>query len=208
MAEGGAGAVPGPEGPEAPGAGGGSNPRPGPDWAGGLPALVLEKVARTLVAQTEAGWAAWLERRFGGCFTEGQIQEEMAKRKREGNCLFVFALVCKGWRKAQLKVGGPLRSRVLSDVIMPGGLELAKWALAEGCPREGGGYPPPRGVYGFTMAHSAADHGHGELVRWLCGEGGFAMDEQVMLSAAISGNFELTQWLRDEGCPLHPEMRF
>ena len=27
--------------------------------------------------------------------SEMQIQEEMAKRERDGNCLFVFARVCK-----------------------------------------------------------------------------------------------------------------
>ena len=51
------------------------------------------------------------------------------------------------------------------------------------------------------MAHVAAKYGHLELVKWLCGEGGFAMDESVMLSAAGSGNLQLVQWLRAEGCP-------
>ena len=125
-------------------------------------------------------------------WSEGEIQEIMEERKREGNCLFVFALVCKGWRKAQLKVGGPLRTRVRSDVIAPGSVALAKWALAEGCPREYGSY---------TMAHAAAFRGHVELVKWLCGEGGFAMDERVMRCAARSGNLEFVQWLRGEGCP-------
>ena len=40
-----------------------------------------------------------------------------------------------------------------------------------------------------------------ELVQWLCGEGGFAMDEWVMKFAAKSGNLELVRWLRAEGCP-------
>ena len=161
------------------------------DWAGGLPAEVLLKVAGKVVAQTEADWAAYLEER---CWSEEEIQEEMEERKRRGNCcLFVFALVCKEWRKAQLKVGGPLRTRVKSDVILPGSVALAKWALAEGCPREA--------WYGHTMAREAALYGHGKLVGWLCGEGGFAMDEDVMWRAAISGNLELVQWLRAEGCP-------
>ena len=51
------------------------------------------------------------------------------------------------------------------------------------------------------MAEAAAFHGHLELVKWLCGEGGFAMDEKVMGYAAISGNLEILQWLRGEGCP-------
>ena len=106
----------------------------------------------------------------------------------------MFALVCRGWRKAQLQVGGRLRTRVVSDVITPGRVALAKWALAEGCPRERGD--------GVTMAATAAAFGHLELVKWLCGEGGLAMDEYVMREAAGSrGHLELVQWLRGEGCP-------
>ena len=79
------------------------------DWAG-LPEHLLMKVAGKLVARTEAGWAAKFEE--WGC-SEGWIQAEMAKRERDGNCpLFVLALVCKPWRKAQLgdrraEAGGP-----------------------------------------------------------------------------------------------------
>ena len=99
-----------------------------------------------------------------------RIQEQMAKRKRDGNCLFVFARVCREWRKAQLKVGGPLRTRVMSDVILPGQVELAKWALAEGCPRENGSGVP-------TMAYFAALYEHTELAQWLCEEQGFPTDD-------------------------------
>ena len=191
MAGAGAGAEPGHPGSQTPGAAGGGDPRAGSDWAN-LPADLLEKVAATLVAQNEAGWAAQRKERNPAYWTEENIQERMAKRKRDGNCLFVFARVCKGWRKAQLKVGGPLRTRVESDVILPGSVALVKWALAEGCPRENGSY---------TMARAAAWYGHFELVKWLCGEGGFAMDEWVMMRAARGGNLELVQWLRGAGCP-------
>ena len=182
----GVGADPGSAAPAVPGAAG---PRGGSVWAG-LPEDLLVKVARTLVSQDEARWAAKLKR---WDWSEGEIQEIVEERKREGSCLFVFALVCKGWRKAQLKVGGPLCTWVWSDVILPGSVALAKWALAEGCPRENKG--------GVTMALAAAEHGHLELVKWLCGEGGFEMDEQVMWGAAQSGNLKLVQWLRGEGCP-------
>ena len=128
------------------------------DWAG-LPEELLVKVAETLVAQTEAGWAARLKARFPG-WTEEMIQEEMAKRKREGNCLFMFARVCKPWRKAQLTVGGPLRTRVKSDVLLPGSVALVKWALAEGCPRKGF-------MRSCNMADFAAMYGHEKLVQWL-----------------------------------------
>ena len=189
MAGAGAGAEPGHPGSQALGAAGGGDPQAGSDWAN-LPADLLEKVAATLVAQTEAGWAAWFKE--DPDWDEGYTQEDMERRKREGNCLFVFALVCKGWRKAQLEVGGPLRTRVHSDVVMPERVALAKWALAEGCPREH--------EYG-NMAHAAAWYGQAELVQWLCGEGGFEMDEGVMADAATSGNLQLVQWLWGEGCP-------
>ena len=50
------------------------------------------------------------------------------------------------------------------------------------------------------MADAAARLGHLELVKWLCGEGGLAMDDMVMMEAAGSGNLELVQWMRGEGC--------
>ena len=195
-AKAGAGAGQAPEGAQAPGTTGGGDPRAGPDWAN-LPADLLAKVAEMLVAQNEAEWAAWLKE--DGLWSEEEIQEKMAERKRNGNCLFVFARVCRGWRKAQLKVGGRLRTRVESDVLLPGSVALAKWALAEGCPRDDGDEENP-----WTMAHYAAHHGHGELVKWLCGEGGFAaslMEASLMDRAAGSGNLELVQWLRANGCP-------
>ena len=197
MAGAGAGAEQAPPGPQAPGATGGAAPRPGSDWAG-LPEDLLVKVAETLVVQTEAGWAAQLER-WGTSVEE--IQEEMTMRKRDGNCLFVFAMVCKRWRKAQRKVGGPLCTRVFSDVVLPGKVELAKWALAGGCP--GSGDPPN------TLASAAATFGHLEVVKWLCGEGGFAMDEAVMASAAlVSRSPELVGWLKAQGCPSSEDFYF
>ena len=154
---------------------------------------MLEKVAAKVVAQTEAGWAEYLKAWGPDYWTEGRLLAEMARRKRAGNCpLFVFARVCKPWRKAQLKAGGPLRTRVMSDVILPGSVALVKWALAEGFPRE---------TYDGNMAEAAASYGHIELVKWLCGEGGFTMVEKVMRGAASSGNLKLVQWLRGEGCP-------
>ena len=194
MAGGGAGAGQGSSGPQTPGAAGGVDPEELRDWAG-LPEVLIEKVAETLVAQTEAGWAPKLKEGDPDGWTEEELQA--LARKRKGNCpLFVFARVCKNWRKAQLKVGAPLRTRVRSDVLLPGSVALAKWALAEGCFRDDGNEGDP-----WTMAHIAARNGHLELVRWLCGEGGFEMDEWVMSNAAYGGNLELVMWLRGEGCP-------
>ena len=107
----GAGAGQGPPGPPAPGAAGGAAPRAGPDWAG-LPADLLVKVAETLVAQHEAGWAAHLEE-WG--HSEAQIQEVIAwRREREGNCLFVFALV-QGVAEGHPKVKVLSKTNPVSD---------------------------------------------------------------------------------------------
>ena len=92
MSGAGAGAELGPEGPQAPGAAGGGGPRAGPDWAN-LPADLLGKVAATLVAQNEAPYAAWLKGVLGD--SEEYIQKKLEERKREGNCLFMFARVCR-----------------------------------------------------------------------------------------------------------------
>ena len=170
------------------------------DWAGGLPEELRVKIAKTHVAQTEAGWAAKLKQDLPH-LTEEEIQDRMAERKRDGTCLFVFARVCKPWRKAQLKVGGPLCTRVFSDVVLPGKVELAKLALAGGCP--GSGDPPN------TLASAAATFGHLEVVKWLCGDGGFAMDEAVMASAElVSRSPELVGWLKAQGCPSSEDFYF
>ena len=170
------------------------------DWGnalrGGLPDGLLAKVAEALVAQNEAAWAAQLKV-LG--WTEEQVQEKMVERKRGGNCLFSFAMVCKEWRKAQLEVGAPLRSRVTSDVILPGRVTLARWALAKGCPREGS-RQTAFGVSRGTMAHVAAEQGHVELVKWMIEERGFRMDLELMRYAALGGNLELVKWLRGKGC--------
>ena len=54
-----------------------------------------EKVAATLVSQTKAGWAAQLEDWGWG---PAGIVKRLARRRLKGNCLFVFAMVCKPWR--------------------------------------------------------------------------------------------------------------
>ena len=179
------------------------------DWGNlfgkGLPVRVLAKVAEKLITQNEAPWAAWLKEVRGD--SEHWIQEKMDQRKRVGNCLFVFARVSKEWRKAQLKVGGPLRSRFMSDVLLPGRVELLKWALAEGCPREG-----PDGTFdgidvhamgvdgGTTMAHQAANAGKVAILQYLVEEENFPMDLVMIRKAAHYGHLEVVQWLRGNGC--------
>ena len=110
----------------------------------------------------------------------------------------------------QPKVGGPLRSRVKSDVLLPGRVELAKWALAEGGPwRESGALT----CLTATMASKAARCGHLELTQWLVKEHQAKypalwppkmpifsyLAGRVIIEAAAGGNVELVEWLLAEG---------
>ena len=61
-----------------------------PSGPGRSPADLLAKAAVKLVELNEAPWAARLK---GLAWSEEKIPEHMEKRKREGNCLFVFAMV-------------------------------------------------------------------------------------------------------------------
>ena len=160
------------------------------DWAG-LPEELLVKVAEKVHVRKETEWA-WREQH-----RSPYILGELEKRTREGLGLLAFAMVCKPWRKAQIKVGGPLRSRVMSDVILPGRVELVKWALAEGCPRERASYD--------TMATRAAEYGHEELVLWLVKDEGFELHPNMMAHAVRRGDLELMQLMRAEGYSIHQD---
>ena len=136
----------------APGAAGAVAPEDLRDWAGLLEVLLV-KVAGKLVAQTEAGWAAQLKER-GGYWTEERIQKEMAKREREGNCLFMFAMVCKEW---------------LTGSAAPDGLEPAP-QTGEERRRSGGAHQTVAGGgrLGMFAAASARSVKCGGVVGGLC----------------------------------------
>ena len=51
------------------------------------------------------------------------------------------------------------------------------------------------------MAAAAARRGHLELVKWLCGEGDFAMDARLEFEAVHGGHAELLQWLQTHEVP-------
>ena len=173
-----------------------------PDWAGGLPIDVLAKIAETVVAQ-KAGSAVPDFIELGSNEYGDLLQYMPVKLKRQGSSLFPFAMVCKGWRKAQLKVGVPLRTRVSSDVIPPGRVELVKWALAEGCPREGRLMQLSEAripAYGPTVWDNltmfAAGYGHLKLLQWLVQDMGFPVDLSATLNAQFRGHQEVLQWLQ------------
>ena len=162
------------------------------DWGNrfgeGLPTRVLVKVAEKYIALAEQRYAADLERQFS--WGQRHTQYMLNKRRADGNCLYPFARVGKGWRKAQRQVGGRLRTRLKSDIVSPGRVELVRWALAEGCPRERA-----------LMAYVGAERGHVQVVQWVVEELDFNPDRHLMSRAAIGGKLELVQWLRARGCP-------
>ena len=169
------------------------------DWAAGLPDAVLLKVARKVVAQTDEAWAAFLRSPGKGPENEGlteqQIRDEYAWRKPRGLPLFPFAMVCRNWRRTQLRAGR--MCTWLDHLLQPGRVPLLKWALAEGLPRAGGG----TAAAFFTVAGGAAAHGKAELVKWLVQDQEMEMDAKLLRHAAASGNLALVQWLVRGGCP-------
>ena len=179
------------------------------DWAEGLPDDVLAKIATAIVRQADA---AFIESRIQRIKTWNNPQNKpsdyfehitntranlyKAQRAKPGRSLFVFATVCKRWRTVQQIVGNPLRSHAVTDVVRHGRVALAKWALANGCPNN----TSWRGTE-MLMVDTAAMFGHMDLVQWLCQDRGHTIDRNVMAWAASSGNLNLVQWLRSEGCP-------
>ena len=164
------------------------------DWAGGVPAEGLAKVAGKLIALKKGDIVAWLEE-------EGKDENYIHNFFRGDQIhqfppLFAFALVCKDWRKAQLKVGGQLHTTVRFDVILPGRLEMLKWALAEGCPTQN---DHPRAQYDFNMVHEAARFGHVPLMEWLVNEEGLELNERVFTCGAE--HLEVLHWAHENDCP-------
>ena len=140
------------------------------DWGGRLgnelPVDVLAVIAKKFVALNDATYAALLQYQDDNDpfqdeddyvdEREQHKQKQLAARKRESASrgLFIFAMVCKGWRAAQLRVGGPLRTLIMSDVFLatwtPGTdpyrrdppRKIIEWALAQGCPKKKTEAPP------------------------------------------------------------------
>ena len=99
------------------------------DWVEGLPPDILLAILHKVVRSEEAAFAV-------RCKHDPTLASKpLSDEPTAAHGLLAFAMVCKGWRKAQLKVG-PLRSRV-SDVMAKGSVELLEWASEiMGCPKK------------------------------------------------------------------------
>ena len=100
------------------------------DWAG-LPTEVLVDVARRLQRSTHARYAA--RKRKLGERVNG-VLGAADDPSLDVHGLFAFAMVCKGWRAAQVRVGnGKLKTRA-TCVLDHHHLPLLLWALRQGLP--------------------------------------------------------------------------
>ena len=179
------------------------------DWGSkygeGLPEKVMEKIARKVSAGEDADCVSSLRRM---CYSEPGVRLGLEKRKAKGHSLFGFAMVCKGWRKVQLKVGGGLFTST-RDIVWKGRPRLVEWALAEGCPvedqeRSRTTIPGPND-FAWTIQDCAASAGRLDLLKWLCAEKGYERYRRrcsrLMRFAANSGQVAIVKWLREAGCP-------
>ena len=118
------------EGEEAAAAAAPAAPEDQRDWAG-LPTEVLLDVARRLQRSTHARYAA--RKRKLGERVNGPRDPGVADDPSLGvHGLFAFAMVCKGWRAAQVQVG-KLKTRA-TCVLDHHHLPLLLWALRQGLP--------------------------------------------------------------------------
>jgi len=78
---------------------------------------------------------------------------------------------------------------VFKNAVRSNGIAMVKWLLEEG------GY-----IFNRRMVDWAAELGHRELVTWLVEERKVNINEWTTRAAAASGDVELMQYLRSQGC--------
>ena len=189
------------------------------DWAG-LPEDLLVKVAEKFVALHDATYEGFMrghvpDEDLSDEEYEETIQEGLENRKGKSPSrgLFIFAMVCKAWRAAQLKVGGKLCTLVLSDVFLadwePGTYrlpgyeaprEIVKWALKNGCPRKNTGRVDGYILRGSShLACIAMELGDLQMVKWLCTKQGCPVDGDLRVSAHAARHGPCMLWDLKEG---------
>ena len=161
------------------------------DWGNafgeGLPGEVLALVAEKLDASHDADYTRILARR---------PWRHALPPPRAGTAqnLFLFALVCKGWRKVQRDVAAqsspaaPLRTRAI-NVLASGSTSLVEWALAAGCPTENAGDNARQRP--STAVEVSAALGAEVVLRHLV-DRGFSMDTRI--NSGHSGFGSLGWW--------------
>ena len=121
--------------------------------------------------------------------------EVVAEALKGTTSLTLFSRVSKACRSAAVCVAkdeASLRRLKARDVVCS--VELVKWAIEQGCPREDG-----RLICAF-----AARGGHLETLQWLRASG-FEWEWRTCLYAARGGHHDVLKWARGNGCPWDEE---
>ena len=117
--------------------------------------------------------------------------EVVAEALKGTTSLALFSRVSKACRSAAVCVAkgeAPLRCLKARDVVCS--VELVKWAIEQGCPRE----------EDRVVCALAARGGHLDTLQWLRASG-FEWDCRTCSFAAEGGHLDVLKWLRANGCP-------
>ena len=116
--------------------------------------------------------------------------EIIAEALKGTTWLALFSRASTTCRAAAIRVAkdeAPLRRLKVSDVVC--NVELVKWAIDQGCPRD----------KGRRICACAASEGHLETLKCLRASG-FEWDWGTCASAARGGHLDVLQWARANGC--------
>ena len=119
----------------------------------------------------------------------------VAEALKNTTWLAIFSRVSKACRDASTFVqedkDATLSRLNVCDLV--GTVELATWALGQGCPRR------TAEVGSSSICTAAARGGHLETLKWLRSNG-CEWKEETCSSAALEGHLEVLKWARANGC--------
>ena len=117
----------------------------------------------------------------------------------KGTWLALFSRVSKACRDASIFVAGneaAVRRLNVCDLVRR--VELAAWALEQGCPRTA-----PQ--WTMSICTAAARGGYLETLKWLRANGCECNLDSMCFHAALGGHLEVLKWARANGCRWNEE---